>query len=900
MAEKKTTNFDDYYANLPKTSWEEESNKSSLKLKIKIKKPQDSSNEKQEVSENKKEEASFSVISREKEQKIKPTKPSIYFEENKKQEVSKKENADFSEKKEQKFQKSDKSFYQKPKFDNSKSWDFKPKFDKKPPFKRWDTGLSKEVLEQARQEDIKRQADFVSWMNSPKQWSKPYFKKQDNFQQWEKRNYQDRPKQQFSNSSSTNNQTAPKTYFEDFESNDEKPKFEAGAPNLFNRETVKKEKFQWKSKFKGKWDFHGFSDNKFKWKWFRDDFSKAKIDDGEFHFKKTKSNTKSEKKEKNIEDIKQVLVAKTGQEVEIPQIITVKEFSDKIGIWMSKIIAECMKNWMMVNLNTKIDFDTCYILGESFGIKMKKEENKEILDVMDAKWSLAEIMKNEDQGDLEERAAIVSIMWHVDHGKTSILDYIRKTKVVAWEAGWITQKIWAYQVENKWKKITFLDTPWHEAFSVMRSRWAKLTDIAIIVVAADEWIMPQTIESINHAREAWVPIIVAANKIDKPGANIERLNWQLSEQWLQPESWGWDTVVVPVSAHTWEGIDTLLDMILLVSEMLELKANPSRHWVATIIESHLDPSMWPVATILVNTWTIKKWDIVFCGKAYGRLRILKDHKWKNIEQARPSEPAFISWLNAPVEWWDIIFATDDIEIAKAKAREFELLKSAKSIHAFEAASLENLLWKIKSGSLKQLKVVLKADSNWSLEALKGALLKLSTAETKVNIIHAWVWEINDSDVLMAWTSQAILISFNVWILQQARQTLQNSKIEFINKKVIYHILEKVESIINWMIDIRYTDEDLWEVKVKKIFYSGKDFMILWLGVLSWVIQNKSKARIIRDWKKIGNWEIVNLKSWVIDTNEIEAWEECWINFKWDIEKIQEGDILEVYKIVQRK
>jgi translation initiation factor IF-2 len=513
-------------------------------------------------------------------------------------------------------------------------------------------------------------------------------------------------------------------------------------------------------------------------------------------------------------------------------------------------------------------------------------------------WNLVDLLKNDDTTKLITRAPIISIMGHVDHGKTSILDYIRKTSVAGWEAGWITQKIWAYQVVKDWKRITFLDTPWHEAFSIMRARWAKLTDISIIVVAADEWMKPQTIESINHAKEAWVPIIVAVNKMDKPGANLDFVKWQLAEQGLQPEDWGWETIVVPVSAHTWLWIDTLLEMILLVSEMQELKADPTRPAIATVIESHLDARLGPLATVLVNSWTLRKWDCVACSASAGRLKFLKDYKWKNIDEAGPSTPVLISWLSKVVEWWDILQVTPDIETAKNKAHEFEMVKSSKSLNHFEWASLELLLNRIKTWNLKQLKVVVKAESNWSLEALKDALNKQSTSEIKIQIIHSGVGDINGSDVLMAGTSQAILIWYNVWVVQNARNTLQNSKIELINKKVIYHILEKIESIITWMIDIKLDDVDLWVGKVKAIFFTWKDKMVVGLELKEWKVENRAKIRVVRDSKKAWSWEVLSLKNWVIDVQDVLEGE-FGIAFKWDV-KIEVGDMLEFYKVVQRK
>lgn len=615
-------------------------------------------------------------------------------------------------------------------------------------------------------------------------------------------------------------------------------------------------------------------------------------------FRRSKKQFWWEKKEKNVEDIKQNLVDKTWQDVYLPDFLTVKEFSEKIWVPLSKIIWEFLKNGMMATVNTRVDFDTCFIIAETFNIHVIKDQKWDVSITSVMEWNLVELLKNDDPDKLIPRAPIISIMWHVDHGKTSILDYIRKTTVASWEAWWITQKIWAYQVEKKWKRITFLDTPWHEAFSIMRARWAKLTDIAIIVVAADEWIKPQTIESINHAKEAGVPIIVAVNKMDKAWANLDFVKWQLSEQWLQAEDWWWDTVVVPVSAHTWMWMDDLLDMILLVAEMQDFKADPTRPAIATVIESHLDSRLWPLATVLVNSWTLKKWACVVCASSVGRLKFIKDYRWRNIDEAKPSTPVLISWLSSVVEWWDILQVAQDVETAKQKAQEYELTKSSKSLSQFEWASLELLLKRIKTGNLKQLKVVVKCESNWSLEALKDALHKLWTSEIQVQIIHSGVWDINESDVIMSWTSSAILIWYNVWVVQNAKHTLQNSKIEVINKKVIYHILEKLESIITWMIDIKHDDFDLWEAKIKAIFFTSKERMVVWCELINWKVENKAKIRVVRDGKKAWNWEIIWLKHWVMDVTEILSWE-FGIAFKWDVQ-LCVWDLLEFYKVVQRK
>lgn len=621
-------------------------------------------------------------------------------------------------------------------------------------------------------------------------------------------------------------------------------------------------------------------------------------DDGSF---RRGHKTASKKKEKSLEDVKQVLVDRTGQEVSIPEVISVKEFSDKIGVPVAKVIGELMKNGVLVNLNAPIDYDTCYLIGEGFGIKISKEisENVSVSDLMDG--NIEDLIKEDDPSHLITRSPIISVMGHVDHGKTSILDYIRKSSVASGEAGGITQKIGAYQVTKNDKRITFLDTPGHEAFTIMRARGAKLTDIAVIVIAADEGMKPQTIESINHAKEAGVPIIVAVNKMDKPGANVDMIKGQLAEQGLQPEDWGGTTVVVPVSAHTGLGIEDLLEMILLQAELLDLKANPDRPAVATVIEAHLDQKLGSVATILVNAGTINKADNIVCAGSYGKVRTLKDYKGRNLEKAGPGTPVQITGLSGVVEGGDILQVVSSPEMASERAKEFALAKNKKSIHAFEGASLGMLMSRLKSGALKQLKIVLKTDTGGSLEALKAALVKLSTPETQVVFIHAAVGDVNQSDVMMAGTSQALLIAYNVGVVSTAKQALSQSKIEFIDKKVIYHVLEKVEAIITGMIDIRFDDVDIGIAKVKAIFYTGKNnaMMIVGLGVETGKIEPRAKVRVIRGDRKVGSGEVANLKKGPLDVIEALEGEECGINFKGDV-KIEEGDVLEFYKLVQRK
>ncbi len=602
---------------------------------------------------------------------------------------------------------------------------------------------------------------------------------------------------------------------------------------------------------------------------------------------------KKQKEEKKVEDIKQNLVDHKWETITISDVLTLKEFSEKIWVSLPQLIVEFMKNWMMVNINSKIDFDTASIVAESFDIKLEKDNSwwLSVKDVMEL--SLDDLLKEDDSSKLIPRPPVVSIMWHVDHGKTSLLDYIRQSTITNWEAGWITQSIWAYQVEKNGQKITFLDTPWHEAFTVMRARWAKATDIAILVVAADEWVKPQTIESINHAKEAGIPVIVAINKMDKQWANPDHVKWQLAENWLTPEDWGGDTPMIPVSAHSGFWIDELLEMILLVAEMKELKANNNRAWIATILESHLDTRLWPVATALINTWTLNKWDSIVCNDSFWRIKVMKDYENKSIIKAFSWDPVLIVWLDKVVNWWDYLQVVSSPSVAKQKSEEYKTIIQNREKN--KKSWLDVLMSKIKAWNLKQLKIVLKADTNWSLEALKAALIKLSTPETNVAIIHSWVWAITEWDVLMCEWSDALLVWFNTWVVSTAKQILENSKIEYISSDVIYHITEKVEKIVTWMLDPKEVEIELWKAKVGWIFFSDKKFMILWLVVPEWTkIEKDVDVRVIRKDKKVWIGKVTSLKIWIEEVKEVEWPLECWIKFEWNT-VVEKWDVLEFYK-----
>lgn len=625
--------------------------------------------------------------------------------------------------------------------------------------------------------------------------------------------------------------------------------------------------------------------------------SKGKVafwDDDDTTFRRSNKVHQKKKEEKKVEDIKQNLTSHTWEVVQIPDILTLKEFSEKIGIPLSQLIAEFMKNGMLVTINSKVDYDTASIIAEAFDVRIERLHDKDISvdDLLNK--NIHNLLAEDDFSKLEKRPPVISIMGHVDHGKTSLLDYIRQAKVASGEAGWITQSIWAYQVNHKGQKITFLDTPGHEAFTVMRARGAKSTDIAILVVAADEWVKPQTIESISHAKEAQIPVIVAVNKMDKEGANPDLVKSQISEHGLVPEDWGGDVPFIPVSAKTGFGIDDLLEVILLVSEMKDMKANPNRLGIGTVIESHLDTNLWPVATVLVNTGIFQMGDNIVCNDSYGKIKILKDHTKKWIKIWNPWDPILIIWLSKVVEGGDIIQVVTDSETARKKAQEYAELISQVKTHSM--TGLESIMSRIQSGNLKQLKVVVKADTNGSLEAIKGSLAKLSTEETQVQVIHSGVGNITEWDVIMCQSSNAILIWFRVSLWSNAKLILQDSWVEFISSEVIYHITERIEKIVTWMLDPKEVEVQLWRATVGGIFYNSKEFMVVGLKIKDTsTVESKAKIRVIRGEKFVGHADIMSLKQWVEEVQKFEGPGECGIKIKGS-HQIEIWDILEIYKI----
>ncbi len=586
---------------------------------------------------------------------------------------------------------------------------------------------------------------------------------------------------------------------------------------------------------------------------------------------------------------------KSSGSVEIGDTISVKEFSEKSGLTAAKIIGELMKNGVLANINQQIDFETVQVIGEDLGVKVKRiRKVGSSEDIMSG--DITNLVKEDDSADLEERPPVVVIMGHVDHGKTKLLDTIRQADVVSGESGGITQHIGAYQVEKKGKKITFLDTPGHEAFTAMRARGAKVTDIAILVVAADEGVKPQTIEALNHAKEAEVPIIVAMNKMDKPNANPDMVKGQLTEHELQPEDWGGSTPVVNVSALTGDGIDDLLEMILLTAEIEELKANPNREAVGTVVEAHLDKNLGPVATILINTGTLKVMSNFIVGNTYGRVKLMKDHNGKAISKAGPSKPVFIAGLAETPKSGDILQMVKDERTAKMKSAEIKLIEAREAEQ--KMSGMNQLITQVQSD--KVLKIVLKTDAKGSLEAIKQSLAKIKDEEVAVKIIHGAVGAISESDIMMAAASKGVVMAFHTKLHSpNVEKIAEREGVEVKSYSVIYDLIEEVKKILSGLLEPEVVEVTLGRAKVKQIFLTKKKEMVLGCGILSGKITKNSKLRVIRgvtnedEDNVVGAGEILSLRKVDKEVDELKSGNDCGIRFKGDF-KIEEGDILECY------
>ena len=549
----------------------------------------------------------------------------------------------------------------------------------------------------------------------------------------------------------------------------------------------------------------------------------------------------------------------------------------------------------MANQNQEIDFDTASLVAGEFDVIVEQDEVEDFDD--DDVFNLDFEDKKED---LKERPPVITVMGHVDHGKTSILDRIRNSRVAGREAGGITQHIGAYTIRVNDKKIVFLDTPGHEAFTAMRSRGAQVTDVSILVVAADDGVMPQTIEAINHSMAAVVPIIVAINKIDKENANIERVKTELAENGLVPEDWGGDTVLVPVSARTGEGIDDLLEMILMVAEMEELKANPNRLAVGTVIEAQLDKGRGPTATILVQKGTLKHSDMVFSGQASGRIRAMFNDQGKQVKKAGPSTPVLILGLNEVPEAGDMIYAVKDEKEARNYAQKIKDHNREEQIKSSSTMNLDELFGKISDGETKDLNIIIKTDVKGTIDAIKQSLIKLSNEEVKVNIIHGAVGGITESDVNLASASSAIIIGFNVRPTQVAMDMAKNESIEIRTYRVIYDAIEDVKNAITGMLKPQYQEEVLGRATVRDTFKVPGVGTVAGVYVNTGKVTRNATVRLLRDEILIFEGPVSSLKRYKDDVKELTQGYEGGMGLE-NYNDIKPGDVLEAYVLneVQR-
>ncbi len=580
------------------------------------------------------------------------------------------------------------------------------------------------------------------------------------------------------------------------------------------------------------------------------------------------------------------------KQITIPESLTIRELADKMKMPAAALVKKLFMQGQMVSLNQDITFEEAEEIALSFDILCEMEEKVDMV---------AELLREEeeDESQMQKRPPVVCVMGHVDHGKTSLLDAIRQSDVTEHEAGGITQHIGAYVVRINGEKITFLDTPGHEAFTSMRMRGAQSTDIAILVVAADDGVMPQTVEAINHAKAAGVEIIVAVNKIDKEGANIERVKQELSEYELIPEEWGGSTIFCPVSAHTKEGIENLLEMIILTSEMLELKANPKRRARGIVIEARLDKGRGPVASVLVQKGTLNVGDHIAVGTAYGKVRAMLDHNGERVKVAKPSTPVEILGLNGVPSAGEVFLATENDKDAKQIAQAYidqgkdKLLEETKS----KKLSLDGLFSQIQAGNVKDLNLIIKADVQGSVEAVKQSLVKLSNDEVAVRVIHGGVGAINESDVSLASASNAIIIGFNIRVDNAAKDTADRENVDVRLYRVIYDAIEDIEAAMKGMLEPIYEEKVIAHAEVRQTFKASGVGTIAGSYVLDGKIERGCRARISRDDDQLFEGDLASLKRFKDDVKEVAAGYECGLVFD-GFSDLQEGDQIECYKMVE--
>nr|WP_297233729.1 translation initiation factor IF-2 [uncultured Flavonifractor sp.] len=601
-------------------------------------------------------------------------------------------------------------------------------------------------------------------------------------------------------------------------------------------------------------------------------------------------NKRRQEEQEKMRRLQMEIAKKTPLTVKIPDEIGVGELASRMKKTGAEVVKTLMKNGVMASLSDVIDFDTAAIIAEELGCKVEKEV------IVTIEERLIDTAEDKEE-DLLPRAPVVVVMGHVDHGKTSLLDYIRNAHVAAGEAGGITQHIGAYQVEVGGKPITFLDTPGHEAFTAMRARGAMITDVAILVVAADDGIMPQTVESINHAKAAQIPVIVAINKMDKPEANPERIKEQLTKYELVPEEWGGETIICPISAKTGEGIDNLLEMVNLTAEMQELKANPNRSAHGAVIEARLDKGRGPVATLLVQNGTLHQGDIIIAGTAVGRVRAMTNARGEKLTEAGPSVPVEIIGMSEVPGAGDDFHAVDDERMAR------ELVEQRKHDQKMAASgpvgkvSLEDLFSQIQAGEMKTLNIIVKADVQGSAEAVKASLEKISNEEVRVRVIHCAVGAINESDVMLATTSNAIIVGFNVRPDSNAKDTAARNKVDMRMYRVIYDCINEIETAMKGMLAPKFKEVELGQAEVRNVFRITGVGMVAGCYVTNGKMQRGAQMRLLRDNVVIYDGSIASLQRFKDSVKEVAAGYECGITFE-KFQDIKEGDVIEAFLMEQ--
>ena len=602
------------------------------------------------------------------------------------------------------------------------------------------------------------------------------------------------------------------------------------------------------------------------------------------------SNKRKQEEQEKMRRLQLEVAKKAPVKVMIPEEISVGELASRMKKTAAEVVKCLMKNGVMASVSQIIDFDTAAIIAEEMGCKVEKEV------VVTIEEKLIDTAEDKEE-DLEPRAPVVVVMGHVDHGKTSLLDYIRNAHVASGEAGGITQHIGAYQVQIKGKPITFLDTPGHEAFTSMRARGAMVTDIAILVVAAEDGIKPQTVESINHAKAAGIPIIVAINKMDKPEANPDRIKQQLTEYELVAEDWGGDTIICPISAKTGMGIDNLLEMVTLTAEMAELKANPNRAASGTVIEARLDKGRGPVATLLVQNGTLKLGDIIIAGTAVGRVRAMVDDKGQRLTEAGPSVPVEITGLGEVPGAGNTFNAVADERLARELVEQRKAEEKAKLNAPIQKVSLEDLFSQIQAGEVKDLNIIVKADVQGSAEAVKASLEKISNEEVRVRVIHSGVGAINESDVMLASTSKAIIVGFNVRPDAAARDSAARNNVDMRMYRVIYDAINEVEAAMKGMLAPKFREALIGHAEVRQTYKVSGVGTIAGCYVQDGKIQRGCQVRIVRDGVVIHEGDLSSLQRFKDAVKEVSSGYECGIGIE-KFNDIKDGDIIECFVMEQ--